>query len=76
MFRGLRLKMLKTILSSYRWSESSDTTDTSEDELMDFEELMDSDNGMLSTEILPFSLENVEGSCHIFNVFTTNYEYR
>ena len=32
---------------SYRWSESSATTDSSDDELMDLEEIMDSDTGMI-----------------------------
>ena len=32
---------------SYRWSESSATTDSSDDELMDLEQIMDSDTGMI-----------------------------
>ena len=35
---------------SYRWSESSATTDSSDDELMDLEQIMDSDTGMTYTE--------------------------
>ena len=32
---------------SYRWSESSATTDSSDDELMDLEQIMDSDTGII-----------------------------